>query len=392
MGQPALELKSSKFANPEYSKWILPFFVNEHTRLAPFNRFRTHSNPFEEEDLPLNQDIVPETLNTRFRRRARARTVRPVKQILETLNGSSDAPIDLTVGADELAKVPYKYLFFHQDVRPPYHGTYTRAVSPRTARKIALNPSLRALPDTDYDYDSEAEWQEPEEGDDDLMDEDEKSEDEDGEEEMDDFLDDEGEVVKRQMLVGDMEPKSSGLCWEGEDSLPQDGFDLSTYRMDVLHDSTMFPIDPFCTRHWTDIGKPSPSKRDKTQQSVGNVSMQPPRLPLAAVDANSGNLLPLANPLNAVCDKAQPENMITQKKSKTNGNNGSGKPLKLIPADLLPAFREAVSGSTLTKTGLIEVLKNQFPKCSKDGIKNSLESIAERRGTKEVEKKWILND
>ncbi|KAK7890475.1 hypothetical protein LTR67_008362 [Exophiala xenobiotica] len=380
MEPPLLETKAQGPANPEYTKWILPFFINEHMELAPFNRF--HSKSTIGDTLPLKQDAKPEKLDRRFHKRRRRTEFKPAKVILEGVSNSSNPPNDQTETGDALASLPYKYLFFVQDIRPPYQGTYTRAVSPRSARKIAVNPSHRGLPDTNYDYDSEAEWQEPEEGDDDLMDEDEKSEDEDGDEDMDDFLDDEGDSLKRQ-AVSEMEPKSSGLCWEGAAS--HQGVDLSVYRIDVLHDSTTFPIDPFSTKHWSDTGKTSPAKREKANATVTQAPMQPPRLPLTAVDPNGGNLTPPSAQSTSLSAGLKTENKSTQSKA-----NKSAKPLKLIDVSLLPAFKQAVSGSTSTKLGLVEILKQQFPKCPKDAIKNTLEAIAARQGTKEAEKKWVL--
>ena len=386
-----IESKPPRASNPEYKNWILPFFVNDHTELAPLNRFHSKPDVFNKHQLDFDRPVSPEEISTRFHKRRRAKRVKPVKEILEQMNSSANANATIapTNSTDELATIPYKFLFFHQDVRPAYEGTYTRAVSPHSARKIARNPSHRGLPNTNYDYDSEAEWQAPEEGDEDLMDDDEKSEDEDGEE-MDDFLDDEGEVVKRQVIVGDMEPKCSGLCWEGEQPQPQDGFDLTTYRMDVLHDSTAFPIDPYSTIHWSDIGKPSPKKQSKPQSSTPMSTMQPPRLPLAAVDINSGSLAAGSAMLNFVSCKEQVENKRTNAKLKKDIQASSSKPVKMIPMDLLPAFKDAVSGSPLSKLGLIEVLKSQFPKCSKDAIKETLESIATRPSGKGIEKKWVL--
>ncbi|KIV86165.1 hypothetical protein PV11_01795 [Exophiala sideris] len=383
MEPSVVESKSIQPPNPEYRTWIQPFFVKENVELAPFNRF--HSTKAPDDLLPLNQTVFPEKVHTRFHKRRRLAKIRPVKQIMEEV-GPVDAPVDLTGTTDDLATIPIKYMFFHQDIRPPYQGTYTRVVSPRRARKIALNPSIRALPDTNYDYDSEAEWQEPEEGDDDLMDEDEKSEDEDGEEEMDDFLDDEGAVHKRSTVVTEMEPKSSGLCWEGTDCRPQDGFDLSIYRMDVLHDSTTFPIDPYSTNHWSDLGKMSPKKREKAPAT--QISMQPPRLPLMAVDGNCGTLMPTVQGQIPTLD--QTENTKSNAKLVAGSTSKSGKPVKMIQADLLPAFRDAVSGSPLTKLGLTEVLKQQFKQCPKDAIKNTLEAIAVRQGGKEAGWKWVL--
>lgn len=391
MEQPEIEIALRKPTNPDYSNWILPFFVNEHMELAPFNRFHTKTSPHQDRDLPLYQQINLDTrISSQFRNRRRVVRIKPVREIMEHMNALTDAGVELTTIAP-LASVPYKYFFFHQDIRPAYQGTYTKAISPRSARKIALKPYHRGLPDTDYDYDSEAEWQEPEEGDDDLMDEDEKSEDEDGEDEMDDFLDDEGEVMKRQMLVSDMIPKSSGLCWEGSGRQQQDGIDLSAYRMDVLHDSTTFPIEPYSSQHWSDIGKTNPNKRCHSQTSAIHPSMQPPRLPLTAVDGNGG-ITPASTLLGFVSGSGQSENKTQHPKLKATKNAASGKPAKMVAEDVLSSFKDAISGSTLTKIGLIEVLKQQFPKCSKDAIKNTLETVAVRQGGKEVEKKWVLVD
>ncbi|KAM5486994.1 chromatin assembly factor-I (CAF-I) p90 subunit [Microsporum audouinii] len=66
------------------------------------------------------------------------------------------------------------------------------------------------------------------------------------------------------------------------------------------------------------------------------------------------------------------------------------KPRIQFPGDQLSEFKEAVSGSNLTKAGLIEVLKKRFPKVSKDIIKETLTAIAARQGQKEVDKKWVL--
>ncbi|EXJ60478.1 hypothetical protein A1O7_04631 [Cladophialophora yegresii CBS 114405] len=381
------KISPTKHAKSDARPFIMPFFIKEHMQLAPSNRFLSNRSSLPDK-LPLNQDGVPEKIDVRFHKRRRTRQVRPVKKILSEMNGSENAPIDMTNPASSLGNVPYKYLFYREDVRPAYQGTYTRCVSPRTARKLALKPSFRGLPDTNYDYDSEAEWQEPEEGDEEILDDDEKSEDGDGDEEMEDFLDDEGDVAKRQMVVGNMEPKCSGLCWEdGTVRGQNNGFNLSLYRMDVLHESTIFPINPYSTAHWTDIGKKSPVKREEKSQQCA--AMQPPRLPLMAVDPNSGNTVSLSPFPNYAPLVGQSENNILAVKAMANA---AGKPVKLVPPELMPAFRAAVSGSTLTKVGLLEVLKTQFPKCTKDAIKHTVEGIAERRSAQEGEKRWVLLD
>lgn len=75
-------------------------------------------------------------------------------------------------------------------------------------------------------------------------------------------------------------------------------------------------------------------------------------------------------------------------------------------------FKNAIQGSNLTKAGLIEILKKQyvitsqrkgrwidilmflsrFPKTSKDAIKDTLTTIADRVGTKEADKRWVVKD
>jgi chromatin assembly factor 1 subunit A len=389
MEPPLVDIKPSPSKRIPFDDkpFIMPFYVKEHMQLAPFNRFLSNT-AFLTDQLPLNQNTVPEKLDARFHRRSRrARPVQPVSKILSETNGSQSAPVDLTDPAGPLENVPYKYLFYREDVRPAYQGTFTRSVPPRKARKLAINPSYRGLPNINYDYDSEAEWAEPEEGDEEVLDDDEKSVDEDGDEEMDDFLDDEGEQVKRQLLVGELEPNCSGLCWEGGIDSSQPQLDLSAYRMDVLHDSMQFPIDPYSTTHWSDIGKKSPTKRE--EKSLQPATMQPPRVPLMAVDPNGGNLFVSSTSHNHLPNCGNAENNKLMVKAK---GNCSGKPVQLIPPELLPAFKAAVSGSTLTKVGLLEVLKTQFPKCKKDTIKNTVESIAERKGAKGDEKKWVLLD
>ena len=62
-------------------------------------------------------------------------------------------------------KLPAKVLIFHEDTRPGYFGTFTKSsstVGPRT-------PFARDAATFDYTYDSGEEWEEEEEGGDDVM-------------------------------------------------------------------------------------------------------------------------------------------------------------------------------------------------------------------------------
>ena len=46
----------------------------------------------------------------------------------------------------------------------------------------------------------------------------------------------------------------------------------------------------------------------------------------------------------------------------------------------------------MTKAGLVELLKKQFPKTSKDAIRETLGAVAVRVGNKEADKRWMLRD
>jgi chromatin assembly factor 1 subunit A len=97
--------------------------------------------------------------------------------------------------------------------------------------------------------------------------------------------------------------------------------------------------------------------------------MEPPPLPLAA--SNRPQVTTVAVGAEA----------LTPKK---------GKSVSLVPAEDLDDFKRAVEGSDMTKAGLIEVLKKQFPKIGKESIKQTLTRVAARVGDRERDKRWVL--
>lgn len=66
------------------------------------------------------------------------------------------------------------------------------------------------------------------------------------------------------------------------------------------------------------------------------------------------------------------------------------KPKKLVPEEDMPAFKQEIEGSNLSKIGLIEVLKKKFPGRSGAAIKDTLELVAKRVGAKQADKIWVL--
>lgn len=180
-----------------------------------------------------------------------------VKDLLSQLNGSASSPVDLTsdttttLPSEVLRSLPVKYLKYHEDVRPPWIGTYTRRPISKSFMKLCRNPFIRALPKVNYDYDSEAEWEEPEEGEDLGSEDEEENEEEDGD--MEGFLDDEDAegVPKRKQLLGDMEPVFTSMHWEPTTpskqarciTYGQSTLDLHPFQMDTLLSSfTALPL------------------------------------------------------------------------------------------------------------------------------------------------------
>jgi chromatin assembly factor 1 subunit A len=405
---PDTAFKNTRVIPADFRKWFLPFFVESDMEVAPANRFiaSLHALDLPEVDRLIKEhqktldieppEVLTQCLQNSHTRARKGKRFLPVRKLVEQIESSHSAPIDLTSNSVTqsdrklLEAVPMKVLSYSVDVRPPYQGTFTRVVSPKSIRKISRRPHTRLLPDIDYDYDSEGEWEPPEDDDEDLNSEDEEGSIDNEDEEMGDFLDDADDVAKRRMIVGDVEPVSTGLCWQVSGAAVE-AF-MKQYRMDVLDDAHLpFPIDPFSTKYWTKPAKPSPVTQGAT---VAVTTMQPPRLPLASVSANntllngqggfiSASVLPLI--------KTEGENAALPISKQRGRAADPSKPLKLISPDLLPAFKHAVEGSDLTKAGLIEILKKQFPKVPKDVIKDTLGAVAHRSGVKEVDKRWILN-
>lgn len=328
-----------------------------------------------------------------------------VKEIIERMHGSSQHPIDLThprpdksapTPTEMLKSVPIKYLKFAEDVRPPYIGTYTRLVDRRTALSLSKKPFSRVYPKTNYDYDSEAEWEDPGEGEDLDSEGEEELEDDEEEMEMEGFLDDEeandaSRIVKRRPMLGDMEPTCTGLCWEGEPRSTE--VDMLRYKLDILmggsptsrsnseadkSENPSFPIDPYSTAYWQPLptSKPISSLPNGRQQNL----MEPPRVPLNPIN-RSNHLLSPSSSENSKFGLASDRSSV-MKPPKA--------PKRLIAPELMEDFKTTIEGSDLTKVGLIEILKKRFPKQSKNAIKDTLETVAERVGGKMAEMRWVL--
>ena len=235
MGEDDVKVVVVAVEKTEYEKRFQPFFVKPETTLAvsPFRSvskkdavqrlalFEENIQEQQQQQQQQQQHVPKKSTFSSFHRNGHRRSrgiVHPaVRDVVNTLRTSHD---EFVVRAEraKLAEIPRKTISFHQDVRPPYVGTLT-AHAQRVGRsgmaRLGRNPFLRDILPLQYDYDSEAEWD-----DDDGEDVDDGEEDDDeldDEDDLEGFLDDEGDEASGALrgVQGDMEPVSTGVVFEG---------------------------------------------------------------------------------------------------------------------------------------------------------------------------------
>jgi chromatin assembly factor 1 subunit A len=125
--------------------------------------------------------------------------------------------------------------------------------------------------------------------------------------------------------------------------------------------------------------------------------MDPPRIPLntmknTSVNVNGTNTTKPVKPFFTTTSdlKSSPSQTTLIPPASHPPPATTTKPKKLLKEEDMPAFRAAVQDSNLSKVGLIEVLKKQFPGRSAAVIRATLEAVARREGVKEVDKRWRI--
>ena len=250
----------------DYEKAFPPFFIHPHVTLAPILRHdidreraeaamqeiqkANESRAKSTEDVATYQQRTFRNVPVLGKRQKRYLMPPLTRDLISQVRGSPSNPVDLTSteGAslpplEELRSLPFKYLKYREDVRPPWKGTYTKKLHSQSFIKLCRNPFTKVLPKESYEYDSEAEWDEPEEGEE-LGTEDEEEGDED-DEDMEGFVDDtevDGSPHKKRQLLGDMEPIYTPMLWENSLSnlhtqpIPygQSTLNLVPFQMDTL--------------------------------------------------------------------------------------------------------------------------------------------------------------
>lgn len=330
----------------DYNKAFPDFFLQSHTTVAPSHRFQRDSEALQhvrqiiDQSLDSADDVTHDRLPFRpskafnlipFTRR-RGRITQSVKEILRRIQSAADTTAKPGIKIEThamsnpqqlLRKITMKSLKFGEDVRPPYQGTFTREVPAASAKKLCRNPYHQGLPGVNYEYDSEAEWEEPEEGED--LDSEEEEESDDGEDDMDGFLDDEDDALaggKRRLIVGDLEPVCSGIRWAADGDLDDE---FKSYQIQTISDAVQYPIDPFSTAYW-----------QKPRAEAGSIKSVPPMTSKHTLDGFRVN--PGSETLPPPTTKAK----------------------RPFPSELLSEFKQAVEGSDLSKIGLVEILKKKY--------------------------------
>ena len=227
----------------DYHRAFLPFAAPSNAIVAPINHFTWDEDAtkisFQNAELWVSQEqsnkppllSIKQCLDLSPTEQTR-RGCSPIatSTIISRVEGPSSNHIDLTedfpsetgVNARSLLQsIPMKVLYFHEDYRPPYVGTFQKFATRAEVKKLARRPNVKTREELDYDYDSEAEWEEPEEGEELGSDVDEDEESVEDNEELDGFLDDEEaedlQRPRKKFLGGDMEPISTGLLWEDQE-------------------------------------------------------------------------------------------------------------------------------------------------------------------------------
>jgi chromatin assembly factor 1 subunit A len=393
-----------------YEQMFKEFFLKEHVRLAkdPVEMDEetkaTKVRILEEyvegkrNDVPARFDPV-EALQIPYVRR-RGRIYPSVRKIMEEFHGlSSSRPIGLTIEEQKaqllhireaLKSIPVKSIKFREDVRPPYIGTIS-GLPPgvKSLGKLARKPTSRQLP-LNYDYDSEAEWQDEDGEDVDDLDDDEEEADMD--EDMADFLDDSEDVgPSRMVFSGGMEPESSGLCWENGKHLNSKP-EMSKYRMEFILGKSLkglvprgsiteyspeslehhLCIDPFSTAYWQAPPKSKPGADGEKSSASTSARIGPASTTSTSCPDASGNRsAPLAAPSDA----------LNGLSLGSRGSGSRGKSQQPLAPEIREELKDLVRANPkLSKLGVVELFASTHPKCSKAQLKFHFDSLFEKVG------------
>ncbi|CUM63562.1 uncharacterized protein PRCAT00001140001 [Priceomyces carsonii] len=216
---PRTEANEDKCNAPEktsvsvYNEYFLPFFVKKNVKMAS-------STQFSEQDLESSKlrfesllkasenskDLLSKFFHNHKIRRAETRYT-STERIINSLNSSSTTEFEVHNMCKHMP--PIKYLYFYENSRPPYIGTWCSDKHLLTS--VPIVDPFNTSTGLDYSYDSDIDWNGDEEGEgEDIDNEEEEDEDEDdeeelgyyvaGDDEMNDFVEKGNDQVSRKMI------------------------------------------------------------------------------------------------------------------------------------------------------------------------------------------------
>lgn len=389
----------------DFERTFLPCQIKN---LAEINKF-VHS---VDDDFPSHLDSrerAPSDLLSEFKHKfgrptvPRPRGIHPaisVRNIMKSVTESDvlggDAEEEAKRGLEKLNDrrlIPLKLLQFQTDRRPGWMGTWTRSSTFITPRR-PLGQDPVAL---DYTYDSEAEWDVGEEGEnvDDMDDRDEESgasSDEDSE--MADWLEDDLEVEDE--LVPEVQPVSEDCFAETKQDKDQSRGTPNTTNENVLKPRKKVKLlgrrfdsklVPFITGpHWENtLTVSNPESFDSYCISMLNdayIGLNPFNFTTTMVTIDQeGTDKPLDSPTSATVE-AGPQPAPSASRVRFN-----------FPDSHLPELLRLIQGSTRSKPALIEDLHEHFKPTIKGVSKAAIEFRLQECATRESKKpgaKWVI--
>ncbi|KAL4401964.1 CAF-1 complex protein [Malassezia pachydermatis] len=337
----------------------------------------------------------------------RRRGVHPPINVRDIMKAVTESDV-LGGNAEERAKhgleelnnrklIPIKLLQFQSDRRPGWVGTWTRSSTFITPRK-PLGQDPLAI---DYSYDSDAGWEDFEEGENvDAMDEKDDDESIAGSEEdseMDDWLEDDLEEEEDPMMTDDSvaELEAPDLAASRNAVVSQSTSTVNTLKpkkkLKLLGRRFDSKLVPYITGpHWeTTFSEPSHESFEPYQIHMLNdahVGLNPFTFVSAAVVIETEEKPNETAKAKPASDTATPSTTSTT----------PARPTKFqFPDTHLAELLKLIDGSTRSKPALIEDLREHFAPLIKGVSKTAIESRLQECATKESKKpgaKWIIKD
>lgn len=182
----------------------------------------------------------------------------------------------------------YKLLRFHEDVRPPYYGSWSKAT-----RKVTGRKPFEKDDNLDYDNDSEAEWEEGDdevgddvENDDDDNEEDVEEEDEDhdgwlaADDEIDDNIDEETQQQRKRAFAHGSQTTEQQVCIIGPNFSTLQGIKqeeartlIQSHRCTVLNGPSKLYLDAFPPEVVMDDDEETSSNKKSEEESIEDLKV-----------------------------------------------------------------------------------------------------------------------